>query len=100
MRHYKRPDTPNPDPELLGVDPKTGQKPGHPMYEREKFPGEFNIERPKGKVYDKKPFRLELIAGKRYMWCTCGHAKMSQVCSVFSIPWQTLSGGKTGEEAA
>jgi len=29
----------------------------------------------KGRIYDKKPFRFEVEAGKTYMWCSCGHSK-------------------------
>lgn len=38
------------------------------------------IEEQKGKgaIYDKKPFRLHLQAGKKYAWCSCGKSK-SQV---------------------
>ena len=30
---------------------------------------------PKGRVYDKKPFRMELKQDKKYFWCSCGHSK-------------------------
>lgn len=33
------------------------------------------MELAKGKIYDKKPFRMELIAEKRYGWCTCGWSR-------------------------
>ncbi|XP_064647907.1 uncharacterized protein LOC135500392 isoform X2 [Lineus longissimus] len=33
-----------------------------------------------GKIYDKKPFRLELEAGKKYFWCACGHSRNQPIC--------------------
>ncbi|XP_064647906.1 CDGSH iron-sulfur domain-containing protein 3, mitochondrial-like isoform X1 [Lineus longissimus] len=33
-----------------------------------------------GKIYDKKPFRLELEAGKKYFWCACGHSRNQPFC--------------------
>lgn len=27
-----------------------------------------------GIVYDKKPFKYQCIAGKAYVWCSCGHS--------------------------
>ena len=71
-KKYARPDHPRPDPEVLK---DVGQPPIKPNYEVEKFPQEFNLEPPKGKIYDKKPFKMELEAGKRYSWCTCGKSK-------------------------
>ena len=40
--------------------------------------GEYEVTPPKGKIFDKKPFPIDLEAGKRYSWCVCGHSK-SQV---------------------
>ncbi|XP_063985588.1 uncharacterized protein LOC135166855 [Diachasmimorpha longicaudata] len=34
----------------------------------------------KGKIYDKKPFKLTIEAGKKYAWCTCGHSKGQPLC--------------------
>jgi len=31
-------------------------------------------ELPKGRVFDSKPVRVMLEAGKMYGWCTCGHS--------------------------
>ncbi|XP_056135732.1 CDGSH iron-sulfur domain-containing protein 3, mitochondrial-like [Lampris incognitus] len=31
-------------------------------------------------IPSKKPFRVELVAGKRYSWCTCGHSKTQPFC--------------------
>ncbi|XP_040043426.1 uncharacterized protein LOC120825709 [Gasterosteus aculeatus] len=28
----------------------------------------------------KKPFKVELIGGKRYSWCACGHSKNQPFC--------------------
>jgi CDGSH-type Zn-finger protein len=33
-----------------------------------------------GTVYDKKPFKLPLEAGKRYSWCLCGHSHTQPFC--------------------
>ncbi|CAB3258997.1 unnamed protein product [Arctia plantaginis] len=33
-----------------------------------------------GVVYDKKPFRLNLEAGKTYHWCLCGRSKSQPLC--------------------
>ena len=71
---YKRPDTPDPDPELYVKHLRTKTE----YMEREHFPKDFAVEPPKGKIYDKKPFKITLEAGKLYAWCTCGHSK-SQV---------------------
>ncbi|XP_029912020.1 CDGSH iron-sulfur domain-containing protein 3, mitochondrial [Myripristis murdjan] len=31
-------------------------------------------------IPSKKPFRVELTAGKRYSWCTCGHSRKQPFC--------------------
>ncbi|XP_014486681.1 PREDICTED: CDGSH iron-sulfur domain-containing protein 3, mitochondrial [Dinoponera quadriceps] len=33
-----------------------------------------------GLIYDKKPFKLHLEAGKNYSWCLCGHSKSQPLC--------------------
>ncbi|XP_044260286.1 CDGSH iron-sulfur domain-containing protein 3, mitochondrial [Tribolium madens] len=33
-----------------------------------------------GVVYDKKPFKMPLEAGKRYVWCLCGHSHTQPFC--------------------
>ncbi|XP_033951246.1 CDGSH iron-sulfur domain-containing protein 3, mitochondrial-like isoform X1 [Pseudochaenichthys georgianus] len=38
---------------------------------------------PEPVIPSKKPLRVELLGGKRYSWCTCGHSK-KQVCSSFA----------------
>lgn len=31
-------------------------------------------------IPSKKPFKAELVGGKRYSWCTCGHSKKQPFC--------------------
>ncbi|XP_069024013.1 CDGSH iron-sulfur domain-containing protein 3, mitochondrial-like isoform X2 [Embiotoca jacksoni] len=31
-------------------------------------------------VPSKKPFKVELVGGKRYSWCACGHSKKQPFC--------------------
>lgn len=81
MRLFKRKDTPDPKENVLQ---SVGQTPIERNYEKEKFPGEFDVEQPKGKVFDKKPFKMELEAEKRYAWCTCGRSKIG-VCETISF---------------
>ena len=69
---FKQPDDPDPDEKLMK---SIGQEPEKIEYEKEQFPGEFGLERPKGTIYDKKPFKIYLEAGKRYSWCTCGRSR-------------------------
>ncbi|XP_043465353.1 CDGSH iron-sulfur domain-containing protein 3, mitochondrial [Leptopilina heterotoma] len=33
-----------------------------------------------GVVYDKKPFKLRLEAGRNYSWCLCGQSKNQPLC--------------------
>ncbi|KAK5638657.1 hypothetical protein RI129_012952, partial [Pyrocoelia pectoralis] len=33
-----------------------------------------------GTVYDKKPFKITLEAGKKYFWCLCGKSKSQPFC--------------------
>lgn len=33
-------------------------------------------------IASKKPFKVELVGGKRYSWCTCGHSKKQVKLSV------------------
>ncbi|XP_017775478.1 PREDICTED: CDGSH iron-sulfur domain-containing protein 3, mitochondrial [Nicrophorus vespilloides] len=33
-----------------------------------------------GAVYDKKPFKMSLEAGKKYSWCSCGKSKTQPMC--------------------
>ncbi|XP_075979462.1 uncharacterized protein LOC142978780 [Anticarsia gemmatalis] len=33
-----------------------------------------------GVIYDRKPFRLNLEAGKTYHWCLCGRSKSQPLC--------------------
>lgn len=34
-----------------------------------------HLQSGKGHIYDKKPFKVRLIPGKTYYWCTCGQSK-------------------------
>lgn len=38
----------------------------------------------KGKVYEKKPAKVELKPGKNYHWCSCGYSH-SQVCKLAAL---------------
>uniref|UniRef100_A0A673W8P5 Iron-binding zinc finger CDGSH type domain-containing protein n=1 Tax=Salmo trutta TaxID=8032 RepID=A0A673W8P5_SALTR len=31
-------------------------------------------------IASKKPFKVELVGGKRHSWCTCGHSKKQPFC--------------------
>ncbi|XP_008299320.1 CDGSH iron-sulfur domain-containing protein 3, mitochondrial [Stegastes partitus] len=31
-------------------------------------------------IPSKKPFKVDLVGGKRYSWCTCGHSKKQPFC--------------------
>lgn len=31
-------------------------------------------------IPSKKPYKVELVGGKRYSWCTCGHSKKQPFC--------------------
>ncbi|XP_020286901.1 CDGSH iron-sulfur domain-containing protein 3, mitochondrial [Pseudomyrmex gracilis] len=33
-----------------------------------------------GVIYDRKPFRIHLKAGKKYAWCLCGQSKSQPLC--------------------
>lgn len=33
-----------------------------------------------GVVYDRKPFKVRLEAGKNYSWCLCGRSKNNPMC--------------------
>ena len=37
--------------------------------------GQFELDPPKGRIYDKLPFPALLKAGKVYYWCSCGNSK-------------------------
>ncbi|CAH1118316.1 unnamed protein product [Phaedon cochleariae] len=39
-----------------------------------------NKQKGRGVVYDKKPFKLPVEAGKRYSWCSCGRSKSQPLC--------------------
>ncbi|KAK3892641.1 hypothetical protein Pcinc_003530 [Petrolisthes cinctipes] len=60
---------------LLG---KVVRDPGVSLLEKQ-WQREF-YQKEKGKIYDKKPFRLTLQPGKQYLWCACGHSKTQPFC--------------------
>lgn len=35
---------------------------------------------PEPVIPSKKPFKVELVGGKRYSWCTCGHSRKQPFC--------------------
>lgn len=37
-------------------------------------------QKEKGKIYDKKPFKVTIQEGKRYLWCACGHSRHQPMC--------------------
>ncbi|KAG7176012.1 CDGSH iron-sulfur domain-containing protein 3, mitochondrial-like [Homarus americanus] len=37
-------------------------------------------QKEKGKIYDKKPFKITLKQGKKYLWCACGSSKSQPMC--------------------
>ncbi|XP_045622292.1 CDGSH iron-sulfur domain-containing protein 3, mitochondrial [Procambarus clarkii] len=34
----------------------------------------------KGRINDKKPIKVNLVGGKRYLWCACGYSKNQPFC--------------------
>lgn len=54
-------------------DQEKYEKRAHP--ETPRYPQEHSLDPPKGKIYDKKPFKITLTEGKKYSWCTCGTSK-------------------------
>uniref|UniRef100_A0A3Q4AU60 Iron-binding zinc finger CDGSH type domain-containing protein n=1 Tax=Mola mola TaxID=94237 RepID=A0A3Q4AU60_MOLML len=41
---------------------------------------QFSTLPPEPVIPSKKPFRVELVGGKRYSWCTCGHSQKQPFC--------------------
>ncbi|XP_029676903.1 CDGSH iron-sulfur domain-containing protein 3, mitochondrial [Formica exsecta] len=39
-----------------------------------------NLQSKNGAIYDRKPFRIRLEAGKNYSWCLCGQSKSQPLC--------------------
>ncbi|CAD5117954.1 DgyrCDS6695 [Dimorphilus gyrociliatus] len=76
-RKFKHKDDPEPD---LNLFRRTRPDPAAKFPEKEVFPGEFSLEKPKGKIYDKKPFKIFLEAGKTYSYCTCGWSRSQPFC--------------------
>nr|XP_057921364.1 CDGSH iron-sulfur domain-containing protein 3, mitochondrial-like [Doryrhamphus excisus] len=40
----------------------------------------FSTIPPQPVIPSKKPFKVDLVGGKRYSWCTCGHSKKQPFC--------------------
>ncbi|XP_052807989.1 uncharacterized protein LOC128236895 [Mya arenaria] len=59
---------------LLGLPPREKTHPETPK------PGQYEVNPPKGAIFDKKPFPMDLEAGKRYKWCSCGYSKSQPIC--------------------
>ena len=69
---FKRPDTPSPDSDLLW---RSEGRRNLTHRESPKYPGEYDVQFPKGKIFDKKSFPMKLEVGKKYAFCTCGYSK-------------------------
>lgn len=39
-----------------------------------------HLQKENGIVYDKRPFKIALEAGKKYSWCLCGKSKNQPLC--------------------
>uniref|UniRef100_A0A0P4X1Q1 Iron-binding zinc finger CDGSH type domain-containing protein n=1 Tax=Scylla olivacea TaxID=85551 RepID=A0A0P4X1Q1_SCYOL len=57
---------------------KAVKDPGMVLKER-LWQKEFH-QKNKGKIYDKKPFKMTVRQGKKYMWCACGQSKTQPMC--------------------
>ncbi|XP_015116653.1 CDGSH iron-sulfur domain-containing protein 3, mitochondrial [Diachasma alloeum] len=60
----------------------TKEKKSEPEIPKNELEGMFSaqVQPDKGKIYDKKPFKIRIEAGKKYAWCTCGHSKGQPLC--------------------
>lgn len=38
------------------------------------FPDEYSLDPPKGRIYEKFPFKFKVEKGKAYSFCTCGYS--------------------------
>ncbi|KAI8789299.1 CDGSH iron-sulfur domain-containing protein 3, mitochondrial-like [Biomphalaria glabrata] len=63
-------------------DPKVAEmlKKPHPETITKHHPDLLSPEPVKGKIFEKLPIRLELEAGKKYTFCTCGYSKTQPFC--------------------
>ncbi|KAK7110502.1 hypothetical protein V1264_014381 [Littorina saxatilis] len=80
-------------------DFKTDQpqkKKGRSHPETPQFTKEHSGEPLKGKIHDKKPFRMELQANKNYSWCVCGTSKSQPLCDGSHKQLWGVSEKKTG----
>lgn len=50
----------------------------------------FSSLPPEPVIPSKKPFKVELLGGKRYSWCTCGHSKKQVELPLTSSRIKTL----------
>lgn len=39
-----------------------------------------HLQKDNGAIYDKKPFKVELVKDKQYSWCLCGKSKSQPFC--------------------
>ncbi|XP_066955573.1 CDGSH iron-sulfur domain-containing protein 3, mitochondrial-like [Macrobrachium rosenbergii] len=39
-----------------------------------------SLSKVKGRINAKKPMRVEVVEGKRYLWCACGYSKNQPWC--------------------
>lgn len=46
---------------------------------------------PEPVIPSKKPYKVELVGGKRYSWCTCGHSKKQVWSSLPVLPPPALT---------
>ncbi|CAG0901616.1 unnamed protein product [Darwinula stevensoni] len=47
----------------------------------------FATETLKGKVFDKRPFKCVIEAGKIYKWCACGHSANQSLVGTNESKW-------------
>jgi hypothetical protein len=60
----------NEDNEYIKKVLKVREHPEAPL-----FPNEYSLDGPpKGRIYEKLPFKYQVEAGKEYSICSCGHS--------------------------
>lgn len=61
-----------------------------PHPESPMFPDEYSLNgRPKGRIYEKLPFKFKVEEGKAYSLCTCGYSS-NQVITVSEFIYSSL----------